>query len=65
MLAAAYASKYKRVELLQQTSEKVDLLKYLIRFAYKTKALNQKRYLLLQEKVIEIGKMLGGWMKGA
>ncbi len=63
VLSAAYSPKEKRHETLRKASDKIDLLKYLIRFAYETKSVNAEKYLLLEGKVIEIGKMLGGWLK--
>ena len=62
-LSAAYLPKFKKNEIIRKASDKTDLLKYLIRLSYETRCLNLKRYALLEEKVIEIGKMIGGWMK--
>ena len=62
-LQAAYLPKYKKMEIIRRASDKIDLLKYLLRLAYEIKSINFKRYILLEEKIIEIGKMLGGWMK--
>ena len=63
VLSAAYAPKNEKYKILRRASDKIDLLKYLIRFAYETKSVNEKKYFLLEEKVIEIGKMIGGWLK--
>ena len=62
-LRATYLPKYRKIEVVRLASDKTDLLKYLIRLAYETKSMNLKRYLTLEEKIIEIGKMLGGWIK--
>lgn len=51
------------MEVIRRASDKTDLLKYLLRLAYEIKSINLKKYLLLEEKIIEIGKMLGGWIK--
>lgn len=64
-LSAAYLPKYKKHEIIKKASDKNDLLKYLIRLAYEIKCVNDKKYLHLEEKVIEIGKMIGGWMKSS
>jgi len=63
MLAASYAPKLKKNETLCKASDKTDLLKYLIRLAYEIKCINIKKYILLEEKIVEIGKMIGGWIK--
>ena len=62
-LSASYLPKYRKIETLRKASEKVDLLKYLVRLANDNKSINIKKYLLVEEKVLEIGRMLGGWIK--
>ena len=52
-----------KVSLLQQVSNRVDMLRIFIRLAHETKSIDQKKYLKLQELLDEIGRMLGGWMK--
>lgn len=55
--------KDQKSEVLQTISSKIDLLKILIRLAHDNKDLNNKAYLNLQEKLQEIGKMAGGWLR--
>lgn len=62
-LSASYSPKYKKNEALRKASDKTDLLKYLIRLAHETESINAKRYIALEEQVLEIGKMIGGWIK--
>lgn len=62
-LSATYLPKYNKNEVLKKASDKIDLLKYLIRLSYETKSINSEKYLLLEGKIIELGKMLGGWIK--
>lgn len=62
-LQAAYLPKYRKIETIRKAGDKTDLLKYLLRLAYNAGAMNLKKYLLLEEKAIEIGKMFGGWIK--
>ena len=63
LLAAAYGLKNEKLQKARMASNKVDLLKLLIRLSYDTKSINAKQYLALQEQTVEIGKMLGGWIK--
>ena len=63
ILSATYLPKNKRFEIIRKASDKIDLLKYLIRLAYETKSINIKKYIILEGKIIEIGKIIGGWMK--
>ncbi|OGF49333.1 hypothetical protein A3G55_01535 [Candidatus Giovannonibacteria bacterium RIFCSPLOWO2_12_FULL_44_25] len=62
-LSAMYLPKYKKGEKIKMASDKVDFLKYLIRLAYETGSLNAKKYFVLEEKVLELGKIMGGWLK--
>jgi hypothetical protein len=52
-----------KLVLLNQVDVKLKILKTLIRLCFDIKAIDQKKYLLLQERLQEIGKMLGGWLK--
>ena len=62
-LSASYKQKDHKNEILIKASDKIDLLKILIRLAYQTKSLNNKNYILLEQRVIEVGKIMGGWIK--
>lgn len=52
-----------RVNRLRHLSNKLDLLKALIRLAQDTRCITPSQYLALQTIIQEIGKMVGGWMK--
>ncbi|TSC63328.1 MAG: hypothetical protein G01um101493_450 [Microgenomates group bacterium Gr01-1014_93] len=52
-----------KISLLQEASGKLDLLKFLIRLAKDTQALDNKKYVTLEEALQEIGRMLGGWLR--
>lgn len=56
-------SKDKKAEVVQAISAKIDLLKILLRLGHDNKSIPVKTYLSLQEKLQEIGKMVGGWIK--
>lgn len=49
--------------LLEKASVKIDLLKLLLRLAKDTESLKTSAYIDLESDLIEIGKMLGGWLK--
>lgn len=55
--------KEQKIEILINMSSKIDLLKVLLRLSSDNKSLDTKSYLLLQQKLQEIGKMAGGWLK--
>ncbi len=52
-------------KILKKISIKIDLLKMLIRLAKETKVIDNKKYVLLQKELQEIGRMTGGWIKKA
>jgi len=58
-------SEYKQAKLplLHKIDTHLKILKTCLRLGYDTKALDKKKYLLLQEILHEIGKMLSGWIK--
>jgi hypothetical protein len=48
---------------LTSLSAKLELLRLLVRLALETKCIDQKKYLILQTLLQEIGRMLGGWIR--
>jgi len=58
-----FLTDYVKYNILQKASLKIDLLKILIRLAKEVKALDNKKYIQLQQELQEIGKMIGGWIR--
>jgi hypothetical protein len=52
-----------RLHSLYVISDKLDLLKVLIRLAKDTRTIDNPQYLAIQTIIQEIGKMIGGWIK--
>ncbi len=48
---------------LHAISNKLDLLKVLIRLAKDTRTIDNSQYLEIQTVIQEIGRMIGGWIK--
>ena len=65
LIQASQAKGEDKIHLLERTSVKLDTLKLLIRLSKDIQALDNKKYLTLQELLQEIGKMLGGWLRAA
>ena len=63
IIKASYSDKTERFISLKGASSKLDLLKFFLQVAWEIKSLDNKKYILLSEKLDEIGKMLGGWIK--
>lgn len=63
LIEAEVAKRDWKTPILEKTSHKVKLLEILIRLAYEIRILDDKKYLDLQDKLQEIGRMIGGWIK--
>jgi len=63
ILEASHLLKAEKLPVLEQTSLKLNLLRVFLRLCKEVKAIDNKKYVLLQEKIDEIGRMLGGWIK--
>ena len=62
---AEYAQKAAKADCLERASVKLNTLRFLVRLMKETKALDLKKYALLQEMIDEIGRMLGGWLRSS
>ena len=62
LISKASYSKEK-IDSLGNASIKLDFLKVLIRITYETKTIDQKKYILMEKELQEMGRMLGGWIK--
>jgi len=52
-----------RIRTLYVLSNKLDLLKVLVRLAKEIQTISDSQYLEIQAVIQEIGKMIGGWIK--
>ncbi len=64
LFTASYLGKEQKLPVLQRAGSKLDLLKFFLQVAWELKALDNRKYIALSEPLAEIGRMLGGWMKG-
>jgi len=64
-VVASYLSRQEKLPSIRQGLLKLDVLKFFLQVAWEIKALDNKRYIALSEKLNEIGKMLGGWNRQA
>lgn len=51
--------------ILQKADVKLKILKLFTRMSFDTKSLPEKKYIEAEKKLLEIGKMLGGWIRQA
>lgn len=60
---ASYFYKAQKLPYVQKAVVKLDLLKFFLKISWEIKAIDNKKFILLSEKLNEIGKMLGGWLR--
>lgn len=63
LLYAGQLSKLDKLATLEKTSMKLNLLRVFIRLMKDTKAIDNKKYVILETLIDEIGRQLGGWIK--
>lgn len=52
-----------RLKTLNEIDLKLKILQTVIRICWEVQALDENKYIRLQEPLQEIGKMLGGWIR--
>ena len=63
ILLASQLSKAEKLPALEKSSLKLNFLRVFFRLCKEIKVLDNKKYILLEEDIDEIGRMLGGWIK--
>lgn len=59
--AASFLSRAEKIPYVRLAIKKTDALKIFLMILWETKSLDDKKYILLSQRINEIGKMLGGW----
>lgn len=62
-VAAYYSPKPEKYSLLKSANISLEQLRYLIRMTHDLRCINHEKYGVISEKIDEIGKMCGGWLK--
>ena len=65
LIEAGYGQKTTKMTLLEKASVKLNTLRFFIRLMKDSKTIDSKKYIILQEMIDEIGRMLGGWIRSA
>lgn len=63
ILSASQQSKADKLPTLEKTSIKLNFLRMCVRLMKDIKAIDDKRYIVIEANLDEIGRMLGGWIK--
>ncbi len=64
LFIATYQKKEEKLPTIVYTMKKTDLLKFFLRITWELHGIDNKKYLVISEKVNELGRMIGGWKKG-
>ena len=64
LFIASYQGKNEKLPTILHAVRKTDLLKFFLRVSWELHALDNRKYILISEKVDEAGRMIGGWKKG-
>lgn len=64
LFMASTLGQEQKYPILIKASGKLDLLKFFLQISWEVKILDNKKYISLSENLNQIGKMLGGWIKG-
>jgi len=60
---ASQQSKAEKMPTLEKASVKLNFLRICIRLMKDLKAIDTKKYIIIEANLDEIGRMLGGWIK--
>lgn len=64
MAYASFSSKIEKAPYLRLAIRKLDALKILLLVLWETRSLDTNKYSALSAPLEEVGRMLGGWLKG-
>lgn len=59
--AASFTPRAEKIPYVRAAIRKLDTMKILLLVLWESKSLDNKNYIMLSEKLEEIGRMLGGW----
>ena len=63
IIFASQQSKSEKLPTLEKTSVKLNFLRVCIRLMKDIKAIDAKKYIIIEANLDEIGRILGGWIK--
>jgi hypothetical protein len=63
LIEAYYSEKVQKLPILKGVNLKLEKLRFLIRLSHDMQFFSHKRYGIISEKINEIGRMVGGWIK--
>lgn len=64
LYTASYQAPNEKIVTLQRAASAIDTLKFLLQITWELRAIDNKRYASLSDKIQKIGREVGGWRKG-
>lgn len=64
LYTASYQTPNEKTVTLQRAASAIDTLKFLLQITWELRAIDNKRYASLSDKIQKIGREVGGWRKG-
>lgn len=65
IILASNLSKQEKLPVLKSASMKVDVLRVLFKLGKDLKIIENKKFVMFDNDINEIGKMIGGWIKSS
>lgn len=60
---AQYQDSNSKLQTINKAISTLDILKFFLQIAWESKELDERKFILLSEKLVEVSKMLSGWKK--
>lgn len=64
LFIASYLEPKEKIPYLRKANVRLDIAKFFLQILWDVGALDNQKYILLSEKLDEVGRQLGGWIKG-
>ena len=64
-IEAGYGKNAYKALILEKASVKLNTLRFFVRLLKEIRSFDSKKYIVLQEMIDEIGRMLGGWIRSS
>jgi len=61
---AVYTPIAKKIVLLEEASDKVDVIKFFLQLLWELHQISNSQYIWLETDMQDLGKIIGGWKKG-
>lgn len=63
LFTASFSTSHRKLTFVEESSVKLDSVKFLLRLSWEGKIINDKKYIILSKYLEKIGKQIGGWLK--